>query len=269
MRLASPLLGLAALDYRWLLDRGYAETSSLKLVGDRHRLSRDERMILFRGVASGDDSAGRLAVLFSDGQGASGDAVGGRAVFVDGYNQALTVMHYLAGRPLFLGSDGLTRDAGGSYGRIADAALFERAAGILVDRLTRPLPGRIALFLDSPLPGSAGHAELFRRLFAERGVEAEVSLEKSADFPLKAVARATAKAASGPTAPVELECRTLIATGDCAIVDALRQTAGEGPCRARIYDAARWAIELAFGAADILDLGLLLREAGKGPIEAL
>ncbi|MDP3177135.1 MAG: DUF434 domain-containing protein, partial [Spirochaetaceae bacterium] len=116
-------LSLAARDYRWLLDRGYAESSSLKLVGDRHRLERDERMILFRGVASDGASRRRTAMI-------SGDAAG-RPLLVDGYNQTFAVMHYLMGKRLFICSDGLLRDAGSSHGRIARPELFERAARLL------------------------------------------------------------------------------------------------------------------------------------------
>ena len=97
------------------------------------------------------------------------------------------------------------------------------------------------------MPGSAGHASVFRRTLEERGVEAIVLLERSADAPLKA---AGSLAGGG----------SLIATGDSAIADALAAAGA-----ARIYDSARWAIELAFGRIDFLDLGRLVEE----PNEAL
>jgi hypothetical protein len=239
---ASPSLARAALEYRRLIDWGYSPAASLKLVGDRHQLGRDERVVLFRGVSSSEDSEARARIIASPSSIAPG-----LELLVDGYNQTLIVMHYLLGRPLFIGTDGLTRDAGGSHGRIADQGLFERSAGILADRLAAVAPERAAVYLDSPVPGSAGHAALFRRLLAERRMEATVLLERSADFPLKAAA---------------FETGALIASGDSAIADALaaaRARAGEG---ARIYDAARWAIELAFGPAELLDLGRLV-PAGK------
>ena len=36
----------AALDYRLLLDRGYPVNATLKLVGDRYRLDRTDRIVL-------------------------------------------------------------------------------------------------------------------------------------------------------------------------------------------------------------------------------
>jgi len=242
MFLASPALARAALEYRWLLDRGYASSAALKLVGDHHQMTRDERMILFRGVSSKRDSEARSAIL------ASPPSIGaGSEILVDGYNQALTVMHYLAGRPLFIGTDGLTRDAGAAHGRIADPERFEQSIGLLADDLAALSPERVAVYLDAPVPGSAGHASVFRRTLEERGVEAIVLLERSADAPLKA---AGSLAGGG----------SLIATGDSAIADALAAAGA-----ARIYDSARWAIELAFGRIDFLDLGRLVEE----PNEAL
>jgi hypothetical protein len=245
MRLASPTLARAAREYRWLLDRDYSAAAALKLVGDHHQMTRDERMILFRGVSSKLDSETRAIILASPSSVRTG-----REILVDGYNQALTVMHYLAGRPLFIGTDGLTRDAGAAHGRIADRERFERSIGLLADSLAALSPERVAVYLDAPVPGSAGHASIFRRTLEERGISAIVLLEKSADAPLKAAG----SLANGGS---------LVATGDSAIADALTGARTGG--RAMLYDAARWAIELAFGPVDLLDLGRLVEE----PNEAL
>jgi hypothetical protein len=249
---ASPALAAAAREYLWLLDRGYAESASLKLVGDRHALRRDERMILFRGLASSEASSRRAAIALGEPKLGDGASLENAELLVDGYNQALTVMHYLAGKLLFIGTDGLTRDAGGSYGRIPDEALFERASSILVGRLAslggkKPRPGPIAIYLDAPVSGSRGHAALFQSLFAAEGIEAAVLLERSADAPLKA-------AAGG----------SIVATCDSAIVNALAEGRARGAGETRVYDAARGAIELAFGRGGeggIFDLRELLASA--------
>lgn len=235
MLVASPKLARAAIDYHWLLDRGYAGSGALKLVGDRHQLTRDERMILFRGVVSSELSRSRAGLIELE--------AGGRVLFVDGYNQALTVMHYLTGRPLFLCTDGLLRDAGAAHGRTGE--LFGRAAASLADFIARQAPLALTLCLDSPVSGSAGHAALFRSLFAERGVEAEVRLDRSADWALKAAPSSS-----------------LVATSDGGIADALAEGGGQSAQRG-LFDAARWAIDLAFGTSEILDLGLLLEGASE------
>ena len=238
MRMAWPILALAARDYRWLLDRGYPPKASLKLVGDRRMMTKDERMILFRGVAPTAAAASRAAIVRSEAK--------GRAFLVDGYNQALTVMHYLTGRPVFVANDGLLRDAGGSYGRIADLALFERAVDAIAGHIVALGPLSVGIFLDSPVPGSAGHARMFRDLFASRGAEVEVRLEKSADAPLK------------KAPPL-----SLVATSDSAIADALVASSALRSDGAWLYDAARHVLELDFGRSELLDLGYLLSE-GEG-----
>ncbi|MBN2875464.1 MAG: DUF434 domain-containing protein, partial [Spirochaetales bacterium] len=43
-------------DYRSLLDRGYPAQATIKLVGDRYRLPREGRVVLFRGVHGRDMS---------------------------------------------------------------------------------------------------------------------------------------------------------------------------------------------------------------------
>jgi hypothetical protein len=236
---ASPDLGRAAAEYRWLLDRGYSNQAALKLVGDRRQLPRDERMILFRGLASSAESEARKAAI------ASAAEASGRGMVVDGYNQALTALHYAAGKPVFIGSDGLTRDAGGSHGRIPDRDALGRAISLLARASAELRCPRALIFLDSPVPGSASHARMFREAFAAVGIEAETRLEKSADAPLKA--------AAGPV---------LVASGDSAIADAIaaRSSGLDSP---RLFDLARNALELAFPPLDLLDLGELLTRGSE------
>ena len=42
----------ACKDYAYLINRNYPERGTLKLVGDRYRLTRDQRTILYRGISS-------------------------------------------------------------------------------------------------------------------------------------------------------------------------------------------------------------------------
>jgi hypothetical protein len=241
---ASPSLGVAAQDYRWLLDRGYAESAALKLVGDRFQLAREERMVLFRGVAPTARAAARRSVIAR--------SAAGRLLLVDGHNQALAVMHYLAGRPVFLASDGLVRDAGGSHGRIARAELFDRAISLLASRIAAEAPRGVLAFFDAPIPKSAVHAATFRGALVELGVEAEARTESSADTSLR-----------------EAPDGSLVATSDSAVVDflvarrlgAVRESGCPG-----VYDAARATIERlraesrGDGALSWLDMAGLLEE---------
>jgi hypothetical protein len=231
MYAASKALTGAASDYRWLLDSSYPGQASLKLVGDRFALDRAERQVLYRGVFPSGVSAARRAMLASPGDAA------GRTLLIDGYNQIYAILHYLAGRPVFVSSDGLLRDAGEAHGRVSDPGLFSRATKLLSAAVALLSAGRIVAYFDSPVPFSSAHALAFQAALAEAGTTAECLLARSADFPLKEALPGSA-----------------VATGDSAIIDAL----AERSPGTLVLDAARLAIESAFGARPWLDLGDVL-----------
>ncbi len=164
----------AALDYRLLLDRGYPVNATLKLVGDRYRLDRTDRIVLFRGVLP---SASSSAIATKT----AGSFPAGSALCVDGYNILFTVINYRRGHPLFVGTDGLLRDAGGAHGRIERHEDLEEAAGLLADMLAALAPSRVAVFLDAPVSGSGRHAAALRDALAAGGVTASVELVPSSD----------------------------------------------------------------------------------------
>ena len=58
---ARPDLAEAMSDLSWLLTRGYAEPSSLKLVGDRYRLVERQRVAVLRSACSDESLARRHA----------------------------------------------------------------------------------------------------------------------------------------------------------------------------------------------------------------
>jgi len=245
MHRVAPSFRQAAGEYLWFIDRGYSRDAALKLVGDRRGLPRDDRMILYRGIASSAQSAARAAATAEAAEAA------GLPMLVDGYNQALAILHYEAGRPVFIGTDGLARDAGGSHGRIADGAAFARAIEKLAGAAASMRCPSALVFLDAPVPRSASHAELFRAAFAAAGVGVDARLEKSADAPLKSA-----------------EGRVLAATGDSAIADAIASRSGPGS--PRLFDLARAALALAYPSLDLLDLRVLVGEEAdqRGPSEA-
>ena len=209
----SPTLLAAAADYRFLLDKAYPERPLLQLVGDRYRLSREERMMLFRGVAATMKSCERRKKL-------SLDPVS-EELHLDGYNVLFTILNYREGRKVFVATDGFLRDAGGIHGRIGDPELFFEVQRHLLRFLASRGLKRLAFYLDSPVSHSAEHAVFLREEMARAGLEGWAELYESADFGLK---RAFPSCAS---------------TSDTAIIDALR---------CPIYDCARDFLEASYKA---------------------
>ena len=89
----------AAEEYFWMLSKGYPQAPALKLVGDKFMLKRDMRQVLYRGVASAEQSASRRKKIAA--------AKEGDRVLIDTYNVLFTVNNYLLGRPFFISSDGM------------------------------------------------------------------------------------------------------------------------------------------------------------------
>ncbi|MEN6499844.1 MAG: DUF434 domain-containing protein [Rectinema sp.] len=204
----------AVRDYRMLLDKGYPIDASLKLVGDRYRLSHNGRMMLYRGVLSRAASqTNRAKLVRSPWEGAT--------LGIDGYNILFTLTNYMHGHPMFVATDGFLRDVGGAHGRIADHRGFERMAQLTADVLATLNLDTITFFLDAPVSSSGRQADFLREAFAQRGINAEVQLENGVDHLL---------------AHWEGE---LIVTADSAII------ARTG---AHVFDLARYILERQFNA---------------------
>lgn len=202
----------AARDYRMLLDKGYPVDASLKLVGDRWRLSHLSRMMLYRGILSTEASTQNAAKLVSlPPEGAS--------MAIDGYNILFTLTNYLHGHPMFIATDGLLRDVGGAHGRIADHRGFERMARLLLQELARLRLGSITIFLDAPVSSSGNQAGYLRSQAAGLGLGIEVRLENATDHFLAAWQG------------------DILCTADSAIVSRTG---------ARVFDLARHVLEQAF-----------------------
>jgi len=164
----------AARDYRLLLDKGYPVEASIRLVGDRYRLDKAGRTILFRGILperlSRENSKRRLASLAPESR-----------IALDGYNVLFTITNYLRGHPLFVATDGFLRDAGGAHGRVADASQFLAAIDDCCACLNQLSVSSVEFYLDSPISRSAEHAQAARLALATRHIPGDVVMVPSAD----------------------------------------------------------------------------------------
>jgi hypothetical protein len=97
----------AAVDYCWLLSRGYADKSALKLVGDRFGLTTRQRLAVMR------CSCSDRAVLERRAGQVERSALKGAELWIDGYNLLTTVESALAGGVILVGRDGCYRDLAG------------------------------------------------------------------------------------------------------------------------------------------------------------
>ncbi|MCD6120681.1 MAG: DUF434 domain-containing protein [Spirochaetales bacterium] len=170
----------AITDYRFLLERGYPAKAALKLIGDRYRLSKLKRNCLFRGIVKTDTAHRRKSKIIKRGNFTIS------SLGVDWYNILITVESYLKGYPLFIADDGIVRDSAGVHGSYKKTAITEKAVEQIISQMEKLNPGKLDIFIDSPVSYSGLMAEYLRsRLNNSSLKNCSVTLVPSADYPLK------------------------------------------------------------------------------------
>jgi hypothetical protein len=167
----------ACKDYAYLINRNYPEPGTLKLVGDRYRLTRDQRTVLYRGISSVEKSALRKAKMVKD--------IANKTLAIDGYNVLFSLLNYRLGRFVFISTDDVLRDAGSLHGRLKDEEMFMDCITILARHLSLMRPSQVDVFLDSPVSHSERHAQVITGLFQPFNLVTRCRVIRSADYGLK------------------------------------------------------------------------------------
>ena len=145
---AVPRLQCAVGELSWLLSRGYAHTSALKLVGDRHALNKRQRTAVMRSACSDAARAcraGRCLEL---------EALAGQRLHIDGYNLITTVEAALAGGVLLRGRDGCLRDMASMHGSYRKVVETVPAIDIIGRTLEASGAAETTWYLDRPVSNS-------------------------------------------------------------------------------------------------------------------
>jgi hypothetical protein len=169
----------ACVEYKYLREKGYPEKATLKLVGDRHSLTRVQRNSMFRGIVADAIAVPRRSKIVLPAH------VAGNRLGIDWYNVLITLESYLRGSAIFISDDGIVRDSSETHGSYRRSELTVRALREIAVELKVMAPSRIDVFLDAPIAFSGLMAEEVRQILAEIPCPAEVSVAHSADYPLK------------------------------------------------------------------------------------
>lgn len=165
------------LDYFYLLDRNYPQKGTLKLVGDRYKLTGDQRTVLYRGISRGSYSNARKKRITKN--------IENKILIIDGYNVLFTILNYRLGKPLFIGNDGILRDAGSLHGKLRNEDIFHECITLLLNYLIPENPQFLNIFLDSPVSHSANHKYAIEKALADFSLNGSCKLVKSPDFEIK------------------------------------------------------------------------------------
>jgi len=177
-----PRTGLleASKDYRLLLTMGYPYDASLDLVGSKHLLSREERLLLFRCVHSEDFALGIASRIKTEGV---------NEIVLDFYNVLITVLSILSGDCVYLCDDCIVRDLRGSKIRRSDEQNIPRAIEHIVAESIEHGLRKVIVVADKAVSHSAEHVQLFRATAESRGIVAESILSDTADSTIVKTAK--------------------------------------------------------------------------------
>ena len=174
----------------WLLSRGYAEASALKLVGDRFNLTERQRRAVARCSCSDEQRARRTAARIP------ADAWRGQMLEIDGFNVLTTIEAALSDGVILHARDGCFRDMAsmhGSYRKVDET----RPALRLIGQLLQSRGVTTCLWrLDRPVSNSGRLQTILQELGAENGWGWSVTLDPDPDAALSATAQLVATADS-------------------------------------------------------------------------
>ena len=216
---ALPGLRAAVAELSWLLSRGYAWKSALKLVGDRHNLTDRQRMAVMRSACADDALVRRRA------RRASAADLRGRPMRIDGFNVLTTVEAALGGGVVLRGRDGSDRDLAGVHGTYRRVEETRPALGLIGAVLADLGAGPCTWYLDSPVSNSGRLRAILLEYAAEHGHDWRIELVFNPD-------------------PILAGSAEFVATADSVILD---HCAGWFPL-------ARAAVEAGVPGAHIVDL---------------
>lgn len=168
-------LRLAVWELSWLLGRGYAENSALKLVGDRHALLARQRTAVLRSACTD------AAIERRHNRRLRSEALAGHALAIDGFNQLIAVEVGLSGGVVLVGRDGALRDLAGVHGSYDRSEQTLAAATLIGQQLAGLEVGPIVWWLDRPVSNSGRLRAMLLELSEQRGWGWQVELHVDPD----------------------------------------------------------------------------------------
>ena len=147
-------------DFSYLIENEYPRKAILKLIGDRHMLSKTQRTLLNRGIIKKKDAVNRYKKIAS--------GIKDSVLYIDTYNVLFIISNYLLGRLVFISTDGFLRDAGEAYGKLHREKIFRKSVEYLMDFLEKAAPSEIIFYIDNPVAYSGELAEQLRSTLKDR-----------------------------------------------------------------------------------------------------
>ncbi len=168
----------AAIDIRYLLDRGYPQDSVVGFVCNHYRLDDESRHLLSRTILSRAVSEKRRAKFLPCG------SIKGNSVIIDGYNIIIGTESILD-KKAYLCDDGVIRDTRGVFRNFKASLNTEEAIELIMKFLKEEEPTYVCFLLDSQISNSGLFAKMLRDKIDYYGLKGDAKTSRHVDFDLK------------------------------------------------------------------------------------
>ncbi|MBA7480597.1 hypothetical protein ES707_16059 [subsurface metagenome] len=171
-------LRTAIADFSLLLTKGYAEKSSLKLVGDKFSLTERQRLAIMRSACSDQQliSREKREIKIAD--------LASQPIVIDGYNVLITIEAAMSRGVIFKGRDGCFRDLASIHGTYRKVTETIPAVQLIGDFLKESSVTDCLWLLDSPVSNSGRLKTLIGELARKNDWNWEIELLPSPDAKL-------------------------------------------------------------------------------------
>jgi len=212
-------LRTAVAELSWLLTRGYATPSALKIVGDRHNLTDRQRTAVMRCACSDQSRDARVSRRLEPA------SVAGQTILIDGYNVLTSIEAALGNCVILIARDSCWRDMASIHGTCRKVDETLPALQIAGDEIGKIGVDGCVWYLDAPVSNSGRLASIMREMASPHGWNWDVQIVPSPDAIL-----------SNPTG--------IVATADSVILDRC----------GRWINLAQWIIEGRNLSSNLIDL---------------
>jgi len=165
-------------DHSLLLTKGYAQKSSLKLVGDKFELTERQRLAIMRSACSDRQLTSRKKKMLEPSR------LKQENIVIDGYNLLITIEAAMASGVIFKGRDGCFRDLASIHGTYRKVTETIPAIELTGKFLREIHAGKTLWLLDRPVSNSGRLKKLIEQLAHENKWQWKIELLNSPDARL-------------------------------------------------------------------------------------
>ena len=171
-------IGDAAIDIRYLLDRGYPQKGTVSFVCNHYRLDEGSRHLLSRTVIARSVSEKRRLKLLPC------DKIHGNNIIIDGYN-IIIGMESILEKKAILCDDGVVRDIKGISRNFRISENTHKAIELILSFLKDKSPSQVHFLLDSQISKSGMFAKLLVEKINYYGLQGDAKTSRHVDHDLK------------------------------------------------------------------------------------